>query len=105
MSARLVAVCIGTEKGQPKQAVSAGILVADQGLEGDAHAGSGHRQVSLLSRQAIEGMQAKLGPLEWGAFGENLVAEGLDTSSLGLGSRLRIGEQALLEVTQIGKVC
>lgn len=105
MNARLVAVCLSAEKGQAKQAAPAGQLVADQGLRGDAHAGPGHRQVSLLSREAIERMQEKCGPLAWGAFGENLVSQGLDTADLGLGSRLRVGEKAVLEVTQIGKVC
>lgn len=105
MKGRIVAVCLSAEKGQAKEAAPEGLLVANEGLQGDAHAGAGHRQVSLLSRQAIEGMQEKCGPLEWGAFGENLVAEELDTASLGLGSRLRLGEEAVLEVTQIGKVC
>lgn len=105
MSARLVAICIGAEKGEPKRPVPEAVIVADRGLQGDAHAGSGHRQVSLLTCEAIERMREKCGPLEWGAFGENLVAHGLDATTLGLGSRLRIGGEAILEVAQIGKVC
>ena len=79
--------------------------MAEHGLQGDAHAGPWHRQVSLLAMESIQKMQAaglKVGP---GDFAENLTTEGIDLPSLPLGTKLRIGPQALGEVTQIGKEC
>ena len=96
--------CISKSKGTAKDAVPRAILREDHGLEGDAHAGPWHRQVSLLSATDIEGMRAKGLDLEPGAFGENLVVGGLDLDAIGIGTLLRAGE-AELEVTQIGKVC
>ncbi|MGI9952293.1 MOSC domain-containing protein [Moorellaceae bacterium AZ2] len=102
---RIVAVCISEEKGQRKRNVGRGELVPQHGLAGDAHAGPWHRQVSLLALESIQKMQAKglqVGP---GDFAENLTTEGLDLTALKPGDKLKIGPQALVEVTQIGKVC
>jgi molybdenum cofactor synthesis domain-containing protein len=101
---RVVAVCLSENKGTAKQSVEASELVAGHGLRGDAHAGPGHRQVSMLDVAAIDEMRAHGLALELGAFGENLVTEGLAVDTLGLGSELAIGE-ARLVVTQIGKTC
>ena len=97
-------VCIAANKGTAKDAVPQAVLRADHGLEGDAHAGPGHRQVSLLAESDIETMRARGLALQPGAFGENLVVRGVDLSAFGIGTRLRIGA-AELEITQIGKVC
>jgi MOSC domain-containing protein YiiM len=97
-------VCVSEHKGIQKHAVASAMLRADHGLEGDAHAGPGHRQVSLLHSADIDLMRAKGLELEPGAFGENLVVSGLEIDALGLGSRLAVGE-AELEITQIGKEC
>jgi MOSC domain-containing protein YiiM len=81
-----------------------GVLREDHGLAGDAHAGTG-RQVSLLAAESIEKMQGRglsLGP---GDFAENLTTSGLVLHTLLPGTRLRVGPDALLEVTQIGKTC
>jgi len=102
--ATVLAVCTSAEKGTAKAAVAGGLLVAGHGLEGDAHAGPWHRQVSLLDIAAIEEMRAAGLDLQYGAFGENLVVEGLDVADLGIGSELQIGA-ARLRVTQIGKSC
>ncbi|NLC06396.1 MAG: MOSC domain-containing protein [Syntrophomonadaceae bacterium] len=102
---RIVAVCTSINKGERKTNVGKGRLVVDHGLEGDAHAGPWHRQVSLLAMESIRKMQAKgldVGP---GDFAENLTTEGIDLSALPVGTRLRIGERARGEVTQIGKEC
>ena len=72
-------------------------------MEGDAHGGTWHRQVSLLSAEKIEEFRKKV-PVEYGAFGENLVAEGFDFGTLPVGSRFAVGE-AVLEMTQVGKEC
>jgi MOSC domain-containing protein YiiM len=98
------AVCISAEKGMPKYNIGEGELLAGQGLKGDAHAGAGERQVSLLSWQKIEEFQNKGADVAEGAFGENLIVEGIDLSSLSIGTRLSCGSAAL-EITQIGKEC
>lgn len=97
-------VCVSERKGTAKAPVPAATLREDHGVEADAHAGPGHRQVSLLSDADIETMRARGLNLQPGAFGENLVVTGLALDQLGIGTRLRIGP-AELEITQIGKVC
>lgn len=103
---RIAAVCLSEKKGTVKTAVSCAVLEAGRGFSGDAHAGDWHRQVSLLDTADIEMMRAKgLPDLAHGAFGENLVLDGVDLASLGLGSRLAVGAEAELEISQRGKVC
>ena len=104
MTGTLQAVCISELKGETKSPVPAAELRADHGLVGDAHAGPGHRQVSLLPAESIERVRAMIPDLADGAFAENMITRGLDLSSVPVGARLRIGA-AELEVTQIGKVC
>jgi TatD DNase family protein len=98
------AVCVSAEKGTVKRNVGQAELVENHGLKGDAHAGSWHRQVSLLSLQKIDAFRDKGAEVIDGDFGENLVVDGIDFSSLPVGTLLRCGE-ALLEMTQIGKEC
>lgn len=105
MSAELKAICISERKGLQKSAVDSAVLRENHGIEGDAHAGNWHRQVSLLALEDIDGMRAKGLDLDDGDFGENLIVSGLDVGALGLGSRLRIGSDVELSITQIGKVC
>lgn len=103
---RIEALCTSARKGTPKRPVRTARFRRGHGLEGDAHAGPGHRQVSLLAAEDIEDVRrAGLPDLPPGAFAENVVLSGLDLDGLGLGSRLRLGEDVVLEVTQIGKVC
>ena len=101
----IVAVCTSKEKGERKVNVGQGELQAGFGLVGDAHGGDWHRQVSLLAIESIAKMQRAgldVGP---GDFAENLTTRGVDLYSLPVGTRLRIGEKILLEITQIGKEC
>lgn len=100
----VTAVCTSPNRGTQKRNVGSGRFVVDWGLEGDAHAGHWHRQVSLLSAEKIAAFNARGAGVEPGAFGENLVVEGIDFRALPVGTRLRCGE-VLLEVTQIGKEC
>jgi molybdenum cofactor synthesis domain-containing protein len=100
----LLHVCISAKKGIAKHEIPSAHILVDHGMDGDAHAGDWHRQVSLLAHVDIESMRAKGLTLKPGAFGENLVIDGLETDELGVGSHLRIGD-VLLELTQIGKVC
>ena len=101
---RLIAVCISSRPGTRKSAVAAGVLREDHGVVGDAHAGTA-RQVSLLAEESIAKMRARglsVGP---GDFAENLTTAGLELYTLPVGTRMRVGEKALLEITQIGKAC
>ena len=101
---RVLAVCVSAVKGIQKTQVPEIRLIEDFGIEGDAHAGKWHRQVSLLSFEKIEAFRAKGAEVEYGAFGENIVLEGFDLRTLPVGTRFEIGE-VLLEMTQIGKEC
>lgn len=102
---RVVAVCISVKKGTQKEDVGEVKLVEDYGVERDAHAGPGHRQVSLLALESADVMREKGLDIDSGDFGENIVTEGLDLKRLRLGTRLKVGKDALLEITQIGKEC
>lgn len=99
------AVCTSREKGTVKRVVDSAMLVAAWGIEGDAHAGEWHRQVSLLAGESIDLVRQQLPGLDFGMFGENLVTRGIDLAALSPGDRLQLGSSALLEVTQLGKVC
>lgn len=101
---KVVAVCTSAAKGTQKKNVNSGYFAAEWGIQGDAHAGNWHRQVSLLSADKIEAFNARGAGVIPGAFGENLVVEGFDFRALPVGTLLRCGE-VLLEMTQIGKEC
>lgn len=101
----VVAVCLSKEKGVPKTSIGQGNLLVGFGLEGDAHGGPWHRQISLLAQESIEKMKALgLPDLKPGDFAENLTTQGLELHKLPVGTQMKIGE-TLLEVTQIGKEC
>ncbi|GAB4113035.1 MAG: MOSC domain-containing protein [Candidatus Caldatribacteriota bacterium] len=102
---KILAVCRSKEKGTVKVDIKEGLLLENYGLQGDAHTGNWHRQVSLLGIESINKMKEKGWELKPGDFAENLTIEGLELFQLPLGSRLKIGEKVLLEVTQIGKEC
>lgn len=102
----IIAVCTSAEKHVQKEEVCEVLLVVDHGIDGDAHFGFGHRQVSLLADESVDKMRAMgLEDLRPGAFGENLVTRGIDLLSLEIGDSIRVGAEVLLEVTQIGKEC
>ncbi|NIQ96309.1 MAG: hypothetical protein GWN87_20500, partial [Desulfuromonadales bacterium] len=105
MSGRIVAVCVSESKGMKKRDVGRARLIADHGLEGDAHAGPGDRQVSLLATASIDKMRAAgldVGP---GDFAENLAVDGIDLCSLPIGTVLQVGADIELVITRIGKIC
>lgn len=101
---KVIAVCTSDVRGIQKKDVHCGYFAAAHGIQGDAHAGSWHRQVSLLSADKIEAFNQKGAGVVPGAFGENLVVEGFDFRALPVGTLLRCGS-VLLEITQIGKEC
>ena len=101
---KVLAICIGKHKGTLKNEVSEANFIEEFGIEGDAHAGKWHRQVSLLAFEKIDDFRNKGGNVDFGAFGENLVVDGIELHKLPVGQQLQVGE-VLLEVTQIGKEC
>lgn len=101
---KVIAVCTSPGKGTPKKNVHRGVFIEDFGIEGDAHAGKWHRQVSLLSFDKIEAFRARGAEVEDGAFGENLVVEGMDFVTFPVGTQLKCRD-VVLEITQIGKEC
>lgn len=104
MEGKIVAVCMAPVKGMQKTDVGEALLVEDKGMEGDAHFGFLHRQVSLLNAEEAAKIREKVPGLKPGDFAENLLVEGFNLSELKLGDLILAGE-ALLEVTQIGKEC
>ena len=100
---KILAICTSPRRGTLKTPVPSAVLTPEWGIVGDAHGGSWHRQVSLLSAEKIEVFRQKLW-VDYGAFGENLVVEGFDLATLPVPSFFAIGD-AVLEMTQIGKEC
>jgi len=100
----VVAVSISEKKGERKTPVTAVDLLVNHGIDGDAHAGEWHRQVSLLAEESIDKMRALGLNVNAGDFAENITTRGINLVSLPVGSNLQVGE-SLLEVTQIGKEC
>lgn len=102
---RVVSVNLSEKKTVRKQRFDRGTLVLDRGFDTDAHAGDWHRQVSLLAQESIDEMRAKgldVGP---GDFAENITTEGLDVMTLPVGSVVHVGDDVVLEISQVGKVC
>ncbi|HAA80482.1 MAG TPA: MOSC domain-containing protein [Thermoanaerobacter sp.] len=104
--AKVVSVNISEKKGTVKKPIEKGYFRENHGLEGDAHAGRGHRQVSLLAEESIEKMKAKgIWDLAAGKFAENITTEGIELYTLPVGTKLKVGEEVILEISQIGKKC
>lgn len=106
MTAKIIAICKSKRKDTKKRPAAVGVLREDYGVIGDAHAKCcTHRQVSLLATESINKMRRfglDIGP---GDFAENITYEGIDLVSLPVGIRLSIGNEVVLEITQIGKDC
>ncbi|MEG1896364.1 MAG: MOSC domain-containing protein [Oscillospiraceae bacterium] len=101
---KVIATCTSDVKGIQKKNVHSVKMIEKFGIEGDAHAGNWHRQVSLLSFDKIEDFRKRGAVVEDGAFGENLVVEGIDFKTLPIGTKFICGD-VILELTQIGKEC
>lgn len=101
----VVSVNLSERKTVRKTRGVEGVLREGHGFVGDAHAGDWHRQVSLLARESIDYMRTKGLDVDAGDFAENVTTEGIDLVALPIGTVLRVGDEAILEVSQIGKVC
>jgi len=102
---KVIAVSTSKTTGVKKENVPSARLIVNHGLEGDAHAGNWHRQVSFLAQESIDKMRAEGLNLSPGDFAENVTTEGLDLTSLEIGTRIKVGKESVLELTQIGKKC
>lgn len=102
---KIVSVALSKKKGTRKTCVAEVNLIKDHGIEGDAHAGPWHRQVSFLANESIEKARQNGLKVSFGDFAENIATEGIDWMTMGVGTRLKLGDSALVEITQIGKEC
>ncbi len=102
---KIVSIALSKKKGIPKIPVREAQLFVDHGVEGDAHAGPWHRQVSLLASESIESARQLGLDVGFGDFAENIATVGVDWKSLPIGTRVRLGREAVVEITQIGKEC
>lgn len=101
---KIIAICISEKRGTQKKEIPEADIQEGWGIDGDAHGGNWHRQISLLGHEKIEEFKKKCPEIDFGTFGENLVVEGYDLRNMAIGTRFRIGE-VILELTQIGKEC
>jgi len=103
LKGKILAVCCGKVKKEKKIPIKEGLVIKDWGLEGDAHAGKYHKQISLLGLDSMNKMLDQGVKINFGELYENLDVEGLILYRLPLGTKLKIGKNILLEITQIGK--
>ena len=101
----IASIAISMKKGTRKTPIKEGLLIEGYGLEGDAHAGPWHRQVSFLAAESIDESRDRGLDVSFGDFAENIATLGVDWCSLPVGFRLKLGESAVVEITQIGKEC
>ena len=102
---KIVSIAISPKKGTRKKLVDCARVVKNHGLDGDAHAGPWHRQVSFLASESIRQAQAKGLAVDFGDFAENIATEGIDWKHLPVGTRVKLGSTVIVEVSQIGKTC
>jgi len=102
---KILSVNISEKKGEKKHNVGESRALIDMGLADDAHIGMELRQISLLAAESIEKIRRKGLNVSYGDFAENLTTEGIELYTLPLGTKIKIGKDVLLQVTQIGKVC
>ncbi len=105
LMAYVEAVCTSETKGVVKKQQERISLRDNWGIEGDAHAGDWHRQVSLLAGESIDNVKLVMPRLQKGAFAENIITRGVELAAVEVGDRLQIGDSVMLEITQIGKEC
>ncbi|MBC8443596.1 MAG: MOSC domain-containing protein [Deltaproteobacteria bacterium] len=102
---KIVSLSTSTKKGTQKKTVQEAVLIKEHGVEGDAHAGDWHRQISFLASESIQKVCDQGLDVTFGDFAENIATEGIDWTSVPIGTRMKLGEKARIEITQIGKEC
>jgi MOSC domain-containing protein YiiM len=98
-------ISLSKKKGTRKTPVEEAVLIADHGFEKDAHAGPWHRQVSFLASESIDGAREQGLEVTFGDFAENIATSGINWVSIPIGTRVQLGDKAIVEITQIGKEC
>ena len=101
----IVSIAVSKKKGTVKEVVESAELVVNSGLRGDAHAGPWHRQVSFLAAESIEKAHDRGLDVGFGDFAENIATKGINWLQVPIGTRVKLGDSALVEITQIGKEC
>ena len=102
---KIVSIAISKKKGTRKVQVEEASLIQDYGLEGDAHAGPWHRQVSFLASESITKAKENGLDVTFGDFAENIATKGINWQKVPVGTKMHLGDSALVEITQIGKEC
>ena len=102
---KIVSIAMSKKKGTRKVQVDQASLIQDHGLEGDAHAGPWHRQVSFLASESIEKAKKKGLHVTYGDFAENVVTSGINWQKVPVGAMVFLGDSAIVKITQIGKEC
>lgn len=101
----IVSIAVSKKKGTVKTRVQTAQLIENYGIKNDAHAGDWHRQLSFLSAESIDGARQKNESIRFGDFAENIATKGIDWSKQEIGTRFKLGDQAVIQITQIGKEC
>ena len=102
---KIVSIAISEKKGTRKTRLNRATLRRNHGIEGDAHSGPWRRQVSFLSSENIEKSRQAGLDVTFGDFAENIATTGVDWKTVPVGTRVEMGETAVVEITQIGKTC
>ncbi|MCP4747365.1 MAG: MOSC domain-containing protein [Desulfobacteraceae bacterium] len=102
---KIVSLAVSKTKGTQKSQVESARLIQNYGLEQDAHAGGWHRQVSFLAAESIARTRDQGLDVNFGDFAENIATEGIDWPKVQVGTRFQLGDEAEVQITQIGKQC
>ena len=102
---KIVSIAVSRKKGTRKTLVDRAVLIEDFGIEGDAHAGKWHRQVSFLSSESIDAAKQSGLDVTFGDFAENIATQGIEWKDIPIGTKVKLGDTAIVEITQIGKEC
>lgn len=102
---KIVSIAVSKKKGRTKKCVDTAELIENHGIKDDAHAGDWHRQLSFLASESIEKVSTDEFKLNFGDFAENIATTGIDWKNQPIGQMFRLGDEALVEITQIGKEC
>jgi MOSC domain-containing protein YiiM len=102
---KIVSIAVSRKKGTRKTLVERARVVENHGLEGDAHAGPWHRQISFLASESIRAAREKGLTVDFGDFAENVATQGVDWKNMAVGTRVKLGATVVVEVSQIGKTC